>query len=49
MSADEIKKAVTSLSDEERAALRARWDEVEAAAWDREMEEDIKAGHSRKL
>ncbi len=49
MSVDEIKKNITRLSDQDRAKLRAWWDELDAAAWDRQIETDIKAGKFDEL
>jgi hypothetical protein len=44
MSVDEINKAIEELSPEDRAKLRARWDEIFADEWDRQIEADIKSG-----
>jgi hypothetical protein len=41
---EKIEKAITELSDEERKALRAFLDELEAEAWDRQIERDAAAG-----
>jgi len=41
---EEIEDAVRHLSSEELAAFRAWFDELEAAAWDRQIEGDIAAG-----
>jgi len=49
MSVDEIKKNITKLSDKERAKLRAWWDELDAAAWDKQIEEDAQNGKLDKL
>ncbi len=49
MSVDEIKKNITQLSDKDRAKLRAWWDELEATAWDRQIEEDARSGKLDKL
>ena len=49
MSVDEIKKVITKLSDKDRAQLRDWWDELDAAAWDRQIERDIKAGKLDRL
>ena len=44
MSVQEIEIALTQLSRDEREQVRARLDEIEADAWDRQIEEDVKAG-----
>ena len=44
MSLEEIKEAVDHLSKEERSHFRQWFLERDAEAWDREMEEDIRAG-----
>lgn len=44
-----IEKAVTELTDEERKKLRAYLDELEAQAWDDQIERDAKAGKLDKL
>ena len=44
MSLEEIKEAVDQLSHEERSHFRQWFLEKDAEAWDREMEEDAKAG-----
>jgi hypothetical protein len=44
-----IQKAVTELSTEELAKLRAFLDELEADAWDAQIERDLKAGKFDKL
>ena len=49
MSVDEIEKAITKLSAEERAKLRAWLDEMDAEEWDRQIEKDIMAGKFDKL
>ena len=49
MSVDEIEKAITKLSSEDRARLRARLEEMDADAWDRQIERDIKAGKLDKM
>jgi hypothetical protein len=41
---EEIEDAVLRLSAEEFAAFRAWFAELDAAAWDRQIEEDIAAG-----
>ena len=41
---DDIKMAITELSPQERAALRVRFDELEAQLWDEQIEQDIHAG-----
>ena len=41
---EEIEDAVRRLSSKELAAFRAWFEELEAAAWDRQIEEDIAAG-----
>jgi uncharacterized membrane protein len=44
MSLEEIKEAVDQLSHEERNRFREWFLEKDAEAWDREIEEDAKAG-----
>jgi hypothetical protein len=44
MTVDEIKKRITKLSDEDRAKLRAWWEEQDAAEWDRQIEKDLADG-----
>ena len=46
---EDIEKAVTELSDEERAKLRAWLDELDEQAWDAQIERDAKAGKLDKL
>ena len=41
---EEIEGAIRRLSAEELAAFRAWFTEFDAAAWDRQMEQDIAAG-----
>jgi hypothetical protein len=41
---EDIEKAVTQLSTEELAKLRAFLDELEADQWDAQIERDAKAG-----
>lgn len=41
---EDIEKAVTQLSDEERAKLRAWLDELDEQAWDAQIVRDAKAG-----
>jgi hypothetical protein len=40
----EIEDAIRMLPDEELAALRAWFAEFDAAAWDRQFEQDVAAG-----
>jgi hypothetical protein len=49
MSVDEIEKAITKLSAEERAKLRAWLDERDAAEFDAKIERDLKAGKFDRL
>ncbi len=49
MSVDDIKKNITKLSDKERAKLRAWLDELDEAAWDKQIEEDAQNGKLDKL
>jgi hypothetical protein len=49
MSVDEIEKAITKLSLEERAKLRAWWEEFDADEWDRQIERDAANGKLDKL
>ena len=44
-----IEKAITELSDDERAKLRAYLDELEADLWDAQIERDAKSGKLDKL
>ena len=44
-----LEKAITELSDEERAKLRHFLDELEADLWDAQIERDAKAGKLDKL
>ena len=46
---EDIQKAATELSDEERAKLRAWLDELDEQAWDAQIERDAKAGKLDKL
>ena len=46
---EDIEKAVTKLSEPERKKLRAFLDELEADAWDAQIERDAKAGKLDKL
>ena len=46
---EEIEDAVRRLSSEELAAFRAWLDELDAAAWDRQIKEDIGAGRLEAL
>ena len=46
---ESIEKAITELSDEERAKLRHFLDELEAGLWDAQIEGDAKAGKLDKL
>ncbi|MFH1435680.1 MAG: hypothetical protein ABIJ56_08195 [Pseudomonadota bacterium] len=39
-----IKKAVSELTEEELAEFREWFEQYDAAAWDRKLEEDVKAG-----
>ena len=41
---EDIEKAVTQLSDDERAKLRAWLDELDAQGWDEQIERDANAG-----
>ena len=41
---EEIEEAVRGLSAQELAAFRAWFTEFDAAAWDRQIEQDIAAG-----
>ncbi|HEY4943631.1 MAG TPA: hypothetical protein VII56_19540 [Rhizomicrobium sp.] len=49
MSVDEIEKAITKLSTKDRAQLRARLDEIDAAEFDAKIERDAKSGKIDKL
>ena len=46
---ESIEKAISELSDEERAKLRLYLDELEADLWDAQIERDAKAGKLDKL
>jgi hypothetical protein len=45
----EIEQAVRGLSAEELAAFRDWFAEFDAAAWDRQLEQDVAAGKLREL
>jgi hypothetical protein len=49
MSISEIEQAITELSPEELARLRAWFDEYYAEVWDKQIEDDVKAGRLDKL
>lgn len=49
MSISEIEQAITELSPEELARLRAWFDEYYAEVWDKQIEDDLKAGRLDKL
>jgi len=49
MSVEELEKAVTKLSSQERARLMKLLAEMDAAEWDRQIEEDAKNGKLDKL
>ncbi len=49
MSVEELEKAIAALSVEERARLRAWFDEIMDDEWDRQMEADAKSGKLDKL
>ena len=44
-----LEKAITELSDEERAKLRLFLDELEADLWDAQIERDAREGKLDKL
>ena len=44
MSVDELEKAITQLSSKDRARLRARLEEMDAAEFDAKIEADALAG-----
>jgi hypothetical protein len=46
---EDIQKAATELSDDERKVLRAWLDELDEQAWDAQIERDAKAGKLDKL
>lgn len=46
---EDIEKAITELSDAERAKLRTFLDELEADLWDAQIERDAAAGKLDKL
>ena len=48
-SIDDIKKAVSQLTREQRAKFRAWYEEFEARAFDEEIERDAKSGKLDKL
>jgi hypothetical protein len=45
----EIESAVSKLSREELSAFRSWFTEFDAAAWDKQFEEDVRAGRLDKL
>jgi hypothetical protein len=49
MSVDEIEKAITKLSSQERTRLLKMLADMDEAEWDRQFEEDVKAGRLDKL
>jgi hypothetical protein len=49
MSVEELEKAVTKLSSQERARLMKLLEEMDAAEWDRQIEADAKNGKLDKL
>lgn len=49
MSISEIEQAITELSPEELAQFRAWFDEYYAEVWDRQIEDDVKAGRLDRL
>lgn len=49
LSVEELEKAVTKLSSQERARLMKLLEEMDAAEWDRQIEEDAKNGKLDKL
>lgn len=49
MSVEELEKAVTKLSAQERARLMKFLEEMDAAEWDRQTEEDARNGKLDKL
>jgi hypothetical protein len=49
MSVEELEKAITKLSSKERSRLLKLLEEMDAAEWDRQMEEDAKNGKLDKL
>ncbi len=46
---DDIKQAVSQLTPDEVKALSAWLDELQAGLWDRQIEQDIKAGKLETL
>ncbi|HEX2989606.1 MAG TPA: hypothetical protein VHO49_02950 [Anaerolineales bacterium] len=49
MSISEIEQAITELSPEELARFRAWFDEYYSEVWDKQIEDDVKAGRLDKL
>lgn len=49
MSVEELEKAITKLSSKERARLLKLLEEMDAAEWDRQIEEDANNGKLDKL
>ena len=49
MSVDELKKAVVKLSKKDRVKLLAWLAEMDAAEWDRQIEQDAKRGKLDRL
>ena len=49
MSVDEIEKAIPKLSSQERTRLLKLLEEMDAAEWDQQFEQDVKSGKINKL
>ena len=49
MTITELEQDVTQLSDEELARFRTWFDEYYADLWDKQIEEDVKAGRLNKI
>jgi hypothetical protein len=49
MSVEELTKAVAELPPDKLAKFRAWFEEFEAAQWDRQIENDVRAGKLDKL
>ncbi len=48
-SVQEVEKAVSNLSSDEISQFRAWFEEFDAALWDKQFEEDVKAGKLRAV
>jgi hypothetical protein len=46
---EDIQQAISSLPEDELARLREWFEDIDAQAWDRQLEEDIRAGKLDQL